>query len=216
MRADHSLQSAVLLQLDYDPVIDSSHIGVAVRDGVATLTGHVPSVLERTAAEKAAGRVKGVRAVINQIVVDVPGDCQTSDEVVAQLAAERLSSNALVPRERIQLVVRDGCITLHGDVDWHFQRLAAVEDLERLACVKAVDSHIEVRPMVPAEAVQRRIHNALVAISPVDAERINVVAAGTEVTLSGEVTSWHEKDLAETAAWSVPGVSKVNNRIEVI
>ena len=216
MRADHSLQSAVLLQLDYDPVIDSSQIGVAVREGVVTLTGHVPSVLERTAAEKSAGRVKGVKAVINQIAVDVPGDCQTSDEVVAQLAAERLSSNALVPRDRIQLVVRNGCITLHGDVDWHFQRLAAVEDLERLACVKAVDSHIEVRPMVPAEAVQRRIHDALVAISPVDAERINVVAAGTEVTLSGEVTSWHEKDLAETAAWSVPGVSKVTNRIEVI
>lgn len=214
MRADHALQSAVLLQLDFDPVVDSSHVGVAVRDGTVTLTGHVPSLIERIAAEKAAVRVPGVAAVINQIAVELPGACEASDEVVARLATERLASNGLVPHERIHVVVRDGKIILHDDVDYHFQRVAAVEDLEKLACATAVESEITLRQPVDVAALQRRIQDFLAA-SPIDADRIDVTAAGSEITLSGEVTSWHEKDLAETAAWSIPGVSLVKNLIAV-
>lgn len=216
MRADHDLQAAVLHQLDFDPSINSSHIGVAARDGVVTLTGHVPSVLERTAAERVAGRVRGVKGVVNGVEIELPGSCLTPDEKIAELAYSRLASNMSVPPDRIHLVVRDGCVTLHGDVDWNYQRVAAVDDLEKLGCIKALKNDIEVRPPVKVDQVQRQIHDVLAAICLVDAERIKVATKGTEVTLSGEVTSWHEKELAEGAAWSTPGVSIVRNHIVVV
>lgn len=216
MRADHNLQSAVLRQLDFDPSINSSHIGVAARNGLVTLSGHVPSLLERTAAERVAGKVKGVKGVVNSIEIELPGSCLTSDEKIAELACNRLASNTLIPADRIHLVVRDGRVTLHGDVDWNYQRAAAIEDLEKLGCIKALDSDIQIKPPVKAGQVQQHIRDVLAGISLVDAERIKVSAKGTEVTLSGEVTSWHERGLAESAAWCAPGVSTVRNDIVVV
>ncbi len=216
MRADHELQSAVLRQLDFDPSINSSHIGVSARDGVVSLSGHVPSVLERTAAERVAGKVRGVKGIVNSIEIDLPGACLTSDEKIAELAYSRLASNNSVPIDRIHLVVRDGCVTLHGDVDWNYQRVAAIEDLEKLGCIKAIQSDIQVKPPVQAGQVQQRVHDVLAGISLVDADRIKVSTKGTEVTLSGEVTSWHEKGLAESTAWCIPGVSAVRNNIVVL
>jgi osmotically-inducible protein OsmY len=216
MRADHDLQSAVLHQLDFDPSINSSHIGVTARDGLVTLTGRVLSLAERTAAERVAGKVKGVKGVVNAMEVELPGSRLTSDEKIAELAHSRLASNASIPADRIHLVVRDGRVTLHGDVDWNYQRVAAVEDLEKLGCIKALDCDIQIKPPVKAEQVQHRIHDVLAGISLVDAARIMVSAKGTEVTLSGEVTSWHEKGLAESTAWCTPGVSNVRNHIVVV
>ena len=216
MRADHELQAAVLRQLDFDPSINSSQIGVAARDGVVTLTGHVPSLIERTTAERVGGRVKGVKGVVNAIAVELPGSRLTSDERIAELAYGRLASNTSIPADRIHLAVQDGEVTLHGDVDWNYQRQAAIDDLEKLRGIKAIKSDLEIKPPVRADQVQRRIHDVLAGMSVLDAGRIQVLAKGTEVTLSGEVTSWHEKELAENTAWCVPGVSLVRNEIVVV
>lgn len=216
MREDHKLQAAVQSRLDLDPAINSSRIGVTAREGVVTISGHVPSLLERTAAERAAGQVKGVKAVINKLAVELPGASRTPDEQIAERAYARLASNLSVPLERLHLAVNDGTITLHGDVDWHFQLQAAIDDLELLEGVREIRSDAQIRPPVQAEQVHKKIKQALASIAPLDAERIGVTADGSRVTLSGEVTSWHEKGLAESTAWCVPGVSQVTNRITVL
>lgn len=216
MREDHKLQATVQSRLDLDPSINSSHIGVAAREGIITISGHVPSLLERSAAERAAGQAKGVRAVINELVVELPGLNRTSDEQIAERAYARLASNVSVPLDRLHLAVKDGTVTLHGDVDWHFQLQAALDDLELLEGVREVRSDAQIRPPVQADNVHQKIKQALARIAPLDAERIDVTANGSEVTLSGEVTSWHEKGLAESTAWCVPGVSQVTNQITVL
>lgn len=216
MREDHKLQAAVQSRLDLDPSINSSHIGVAARAGIVTISGHVVSLLERSAAERAAGQVKGVRAVVNALSVELAADSRTSDEQIAERAFARLASNVSVPLDRLHLAVNDGIVTLHGDVDWPFQLQAAIDDLELLEGVREIRSDAQIRPPVRADQVQERIKQALARIAPLDAERIEVTANGSEVTLSGEVTSWHEKGLAESMAWCVPGVSQVINRITVL
>jgi osmotically-inducible protein OsmY len=216
VREDHSLQAAVLDRLDMDPAINSSHIGVAARDGVVTLSGHVPSLFERVEAEKVAGSVRGVRAIVNLMSVELGGVSQTSDERLAQQAYSRLASNSSVPEDRLHLAVNNGVVTLHGDVDWPFQLDAALKDLQRLGAIRELHSDVVVRPPVKPERVQEKIRDAFAQLAPLDAERIFATAEGSEVTLAGEVTSWHEKGLAESVAWSVPGVSRVINNILVI
>ena len=215
MRPDHSLQKSVLENLDYDPAINCSHIGVAVRDGIVTLSGHVPSLGEKRAAAIAAGLIKGVKAVIDEICIELPGRCQTSDEVVAERAYARLATNWSVPIERIHLEVKDGIVTLHGDVDWQYQRLETEADLHKLDCIRAIRNELVVKPAVKLELVQSKVHDALARLSPLDAENIEIETDGTTVTLTGTVTSWHEKGLAENAAWSVPGVTSVHNKVAV-
>jgi len=216
MREDHKLQAAVQARLDLDPSINSSHIGVGAREGIVTVSGHVPSLHERSSAERAAGQVKGVKAVINELVVELPGLSSTSDEQIAERAYARLASNVSVPLDRLHIAVKDGAITLHGDVDWPFQLQAAIHDLELLEGVREIRSDAQIRPPVEAEHVHDKIKQALARIAPLDAERIRVAAQGSRVTLSGQVTSWHEKSLAESTAWCVPGVSQVSNEITVL
>lgn len=216
MREDHQLQAAVSERLDMNPAINSSHVGVAVRSGIVTLSGHVPSLLERNEAEQVVGTVKGVKAVVNQMTVELPGMSRTSDEALAEQAYNRLSSNVSIPSGRLHLAVNDGTITLHGDVDWPFQLQAALRDLEHLGGVREVRNNVQIRPPVNSERVEQKIRQAFAQLSPLDAERISVAVDGSEVVLSGSVTSWHEKGVAESTAWCVPGVSKVINKISVL
>lgn len=216
MRSDHQLQKDVLEHLDCDPAINSSHIGVAVRDGVVTLSGHVPSLGEERAALMSAGQVKGVKAIIDHISVELPGECQSSDEVVAEEAYKRLSSNASVPLTQIHLTVEDGVVILSGEVPWQYQRRAAEEDLHKLACVRGIRNEIVIRPPVKAENVHEKIHEVLARIAPTERDTIEVTADGGRVTLRGTVNTWHEKGVIENAAWSVPGVTEVIDRIMVV
>ncbi len=216
MREDHKLQAAVSEGLDMNPAINSSHVGVAVRGGIVTLTGHVPSLIERATAEQVAGTVRGVKAVINQISVELPGMSRTSDEALAEQAYNRLSSNVSVPAGRLHIAVKDNAITLHGDVDWPFQLQAALSDMEHLSGVREVRSDVQIRPPVNPERVEEKIRQAFASLSPLDAERISVAVNGSEVVLSGNVTSWHEKGVAESTVWCVPGVSRVTNKISVL
>ena len=216
MRSDHQLQKAVLEQLDFEPSIDASRIGVASRDGVVTLTGHVPSIGEKRAAERAAGHVKGIKAVVDCLAVELPGRCQTPDETLAERAHARLSTNSAVPADRVHLSVENGVLTLHGDVDWYYQSQAAEADLHQLDCVLEIRNEIAVVPPVKLAVVQGKIHDALARIAPLDADCIQVKTDGSHVVLSGTVNSWHEKGMAESAAWSVPGVTSVSDEIVVV
>ncbi len=215
MRTDHELQKAVLEQLDFDPAINSSHIGVVVRDGMVTLGGHVPSLSDKARAETAAGMVKGVRAVVDEITVELPGHCDTPDEIVARRAYERLASNSKVPIDRIHLSVEDGVVTMRGDVDWEYQRAAASYDLQHLDCVRGLLNQLTIKPPVEEALISARIHEALERLGLNGWDRIKVETRGSDVALSGEVTSWQEKRLAENVAWSLPGVSHVVNHITV-
>lgn len=216
VRSDHQLQKAVLEQLDCDPAIDSSHIGVAVRDGVVTLSGHVPSLGEERAALASAGQVRGVKAIVDNIGVELPGERRTSDEIVAEEAYRRLSSNAAVPLERIRLTVDSGVVVLRGEVPFEYQRRAAEEDLHRLASIRGVRNEIAIRPPVEAQDVRRKIHDLLARIAPTERDTIEVTAEGGRVRLSGTVNTWHERNLIENAAWSVPGVTEVVDEITVV
>lgn len=215
MRKEHELQRAVLEQLDFDPAVNSSHIGVAVRDGVVTLSGHVPSYGDKARAEVAAGLVKGVKAVVDELTVELPGHCETPDEIVARRAYERLATNRHVPVDRIHLSVHEGTVTMRGDVDWEFQRAAAVADLQQLNCIKGVRNEVTIKPPIDAVVVSDTIRDALARLGLNSGDNIEVLAKGSDIALTGRVTSWQERRLAESVAWSLPGVSHVNNRITV-
>lgn len=215
MRKDHDLQKRVLEQLDFDPAIDSSHIGVTAHDGIVTISGHVPSYRHKVRAEAAVGLVKGVSGVVDELVVELPGQSETPDEIVARRAYDRLAHNADVPLDRIHLSVTDGIVTLRGDVDWDFQRAAAAYDLHQLRCVRGVRSEVTIRPPLEGIVAAEGVHRALARCGFADNGKIDVQTIGSEVRLLGEATSWNERRLAEEAAWSLPGVSRVDNRITV-
>ena len=156
MREDHNLQAAVQARLDLDPAINSSHIGVSASGGIVTISGHVPSLNEWSAAERTAGQVKGVKAVVNAMLVELGGEGRTSDEQIAARAYSRLASNTLVPRDRLHIAVQDGVVTLHGDVDWHFQLRAAINDLELLKGVRQIRTDAQIRPPVAGDRGARK------------------------------------------------------------
>ncbi len=216
MGSDHQLRQAVLEHLDCDPAINASQVGVAVRDGVVTLSGHVSSLGEERAALVSAGQVKGVKAVIDQIEVELPGNCQTPDEVVAEQVHARLSSNQSVPIEQIRITVDNGVVTLRGEVHWQYQRRAAEEDLHKLACIRGIRNEIEIRPAVKPENVREKIHQLLQRIAPTERDDIEVACEGGRVVLSGTVNTWHEKSMIENAAWTVPGVTEVIDQVVVV
>ena len=216
MRLDHQLQKTVMEQLDFEPSINSSHIGVSARDGVVTLSGRVHSLQEKRAAERTAGLVKGVQAVVDQMIVELPGGLRTSDEVMAERAHVRLASNSSVPVDRIHISVEEGVVTLRGDVEWENQRRAVEDELVGLDSVSEIRNEIEVKPSVTIEVARDRVREAISRIAPLDVDKISVSTEGSRVTLSGEVNFWHEKNLAESAVWSIPGVTGVVNEIIVV
>jgi osmotically-inducible protein OsmY len=215
MRKDHALQRAVLEHLDFDPAINSSHIGVSVHEGVVTLNGHVPSIGDKARAETAAGLVGGVKAVVDELTVELGDRPYTPDETLARRAFERLASNSKVPPDRIHLSVDDGIIILRGDVDWDFQRAAAVSDINQMHGVRGVRNEVTIRPPIQAELVSSRIRDALERMGLSTAGGIEIAVTGSEIALCGVATSWREKQLAESVAWSLPGVSSVRNHLTI-
>jgi len=212
---DHKLQLTVLEHLDCDPSIHSNHIGVAVRDGIVVLSGHVTSLGEKRAAATAAGLVRHVKAVVNQIEIDWPDATHTPDEIIAERVHARLSTNRCVPIERVHTVVENGEVTVRGEVDFHYQREAIDSDLHSLHDVRGVHNEIRVKPPVKVATVRKRVQDALARIAPLDAAQVVVRAKGSCIELSGSVNSWHEKSVAESVARGVPGVSQVDSHIIV-
>lgn len=208
------LRQGVLDELEYEPSVKAAHIGVTVDKGVVTLTGHVATYAEKLAAVVAVRRVKGVRAIADEIEVRYPSDKKTSDDEIARRAIDILGWDTMVPSGSIQVMVRHGQVTLTGSVDWQYQKRSAEDDIRRLSGVQGVIDNIEVKPRIRAEDVKRKIEDALVRHGQIEAKAIRVTVRDNDsVVLEGKVDNWDERYAVENAAWSAPGVKSVEDRL---
>ena len=213
--ADIDLRQSVLEELDFDPSFDAADIGVAVENGVVTLTGHVRSYAEKLAVERAVQRVRGVHGIAEEIEIRYPADKRTADDQIAERAVSSIKWNAQVPRDAVLVKVEKGWVTLTGTVDWQFQRIAAESAVRRLSGVAGISNMITIKPQVRPTDVKSKILDALKRNAQLEADAIRVSVDNDTVTLEGKVKAWYERGIAERAAWSAPGVSKVEDRISV-
>lgn len=216
-RKDSLLQQDVMDELDFEPSVNAAHIGVAAKNGVITLTGHVGSYAEKIAAEDAARRVSGVHAIAQEIEVRYPSDKKTSDDEIAARALSVLKWNAVVPYDAVQVKVQDGWVTLLGAVDWQFQRVAAESGIRRLSGVAGVLNEITLKPGVNSGDVKRKIEDALKRSAEIEAASIRVSALGNgKVALEGKVHDWQERDAVKRAAWSTAGVTSIEDHLKIV
>jgi osmotically-inducible protein OsmY len=213
MKTDSELRRDVERELEADPSVDERRIGVAVLDGIVTLTGEARSYAEKWQAERTVERVSGVRGIVNELVVKPA--TERSDIDIARAAADALKWNVLVPSDRVKVRVENGWLTLDGEVEWEYQRRAAERSVRNLPGVKGISNLIVVRPRVGPTDVKRKIEEIFEREAVIDAQNIDVQVNGSEVTLTGRVRSWPERHAAEKAAWSVPGVTAVHNYLTV-
>ncbi|MFS8116214.1 BON domain-containing protein [Rhizobium jaguaris] len=212
---DLNLRQDVLDELEFEPSIDAANIGVAVEKGIVTLTGHVNSYIEKSAAEAAVRRVKGVRAIAQEIEVRYAERKQHADDQIAARALDIIEWDTALPEGVIGVEVQRGWVTLSGEVHWHFQRIAAESAVKKLGGVLGVTNLLTIRPTAAVSDIKNRIEGALRRYAEVEASRIRVNVVGGRVVLEGGVHAWTERNAAEQAAWSIPGVTAVENHLSI-
>lgn len=212
---DKELRELVTDELEFDPSIDAADIGVAAENGVVTLTGHVPSYVQKVAAEHATWRVKGVKGIAQNIEVRFPGNKKLNDDEIAKRAVSILGWNVLVPKDRIRVKVADGWVTLSGTVDWDYQRFAAEKSVRKLGGVKGVFNNVALESSVDAGDVKERIRSALKRHAEVEAGEVRVEVHDGTVRLGGHVQNWSELQAVKRAIWSAPGVQSIDDHLVV-
>ena len=215
IRTDEAIQTDILEELKWDTRVQPNEIGVTVKDGIVTLTGWVDSYLKKMAAEEAAHRVRGVKAVANDIEVRLPGSAERTDADLAKAVLNALRWDAAIPTDKVDVTVSQGWVTLKGEVEFGFQKSDAERAVRRLSGVKGVINLITVKPRPSPSDLKQQIERALIRNAETDARNITVEVQGSKVILRGTVRSYAEKQAAEDTAWSAPGVSEVDNRIVI-
>jgi osmotically-inducible protein OsmY len=215
MKSDAQLRRDVEDELATEPSLDATAIGVAVEDGIVTLSGHSTSYTEKLAAERCAARVLGVGAIVTELDIKLPASNRVTDEDIARAAMSALAWNSLVPRDRIKVQVGSGWITLEGHVDWHYQKAAAHDAVCHLRGVTGVTDKIAIRPASVGNAVRAHIESALRRRFGARLDHIKIETRGDHVVLRGSVNSLSERAEAERAAWTTPGVCHVDNNLAV-
>lgn len=213
MKSDSQLQHDVSEELKWDPAVTASHIGVEVREGTVTLSGEVSSFAEKWNAERAAQRVSGVHGLAVDLKIPAFGLGGRTDADIAHSAEQCIGWSTSVPEGSIKVMVENGFITLSGNVDWQFQRLAAAASVRFLSGVTGVSDLIVIKPTISMSSVKSDIEAALKRTAVADAKKIHVEVDGADITLTGKVQSWNERETATTSAWSTPGVRHVIDRM---
>ena len=215
MKTDSEIERDVKDELSWNPDLDATDIAVSVKKGVVTLTGFVKSYTDKFEAEAAAKRVSGVVAVANDIEVRMPSVDERPDPEIARDAVAAIKSQLPISSEKIKVIVKNGWITLEGEVEWQYQRSTAEHAVRRIKGVKGVSNMIQLKPQAQPSEIKRKIQEAFRRNAEVDSNRIVVEADGSVVTLKGTVRSWVEREEAERAAWAAPGVTSVVDQIVV-
>ena len=215
MKSDTQLQQDVMEELKWQPSVNATQIGVEVTDGIVTLAGHVSTYAEKWDAERAAERVSGVRALAVEIDVKLSGLNKRTDADIASSVKNTLQWTSSLTKDSVKVMVESGWVTLSGEVDWEYQRRAAVSGVRYLTGVTGVSNQIAIKPSVSLSAVKSDIEAALKRRATTDAQRISVKVQGADVTLTGTVHSWSERDLARDSAWGTPGVRRVIDNMTV-
>lgn len=215
-KSDSQLKKDGESELEWDAVVKANNIGVAAKDGVVTLTGHLDSYAEKYAAERAVQRVQGVKGLAVELDVRLGANAKRTDADLASAAELALRWHALVPEDRIKVMVEKGWVTLSGEVDWEYQRNYAMKAVRPLTGVLGVTNSMSVKPLVTPANIKNRIQGALERQADREAKNIEVVVSGHSVTLKGQVHSWAERTAAQGAAWSAPGITSVINDLRVV
>ena len=216
MKTDSQIQADVIQELSWDPSVTHEHVGITAANGVVTLTGNVPSYAEKYAAERAVQRVAGVKAVVEKIEVKLPSMFIRDDSDIAEAILNQFKWSIQVPDRDVKVTVENGWVTLKGEVDWAFQRNAAERCVHEFTGVKGVINNVTIKAKsVQTDKVKQKIEEALKREAGREAKQIAVEISGSKVILSGDVRTFSEMEEAKWAAWSAPGVTTVENRMNV-
>lgn len=215
MKSDIKIQEDVMEQLKWEPFLKSSEIGVAVKNGIVTLSGQVDSYSKKLAAENAAKKIAGVRAIAEDIQIGVSPTHRKTDTEIAEAVLNALKWHTMIPDEKIKVKVEDGVVRLDGEVEWEYQRTQAKLVIEDLAGIRYVLNFIKVKPQISATEIRNKINSAFKRSALIDSGKITIEVTGSNVCLKGKVRSYAEKEDAENAVWNAPGVANVDNRLEI-
>lgn len=208
MKTDTQLQQEVIRELNWEPSVNAGRIGVEIKEGVVVLAGQVDSYAEKWSAERATRRVPGVKALAMEIRVTLPGSDRRDDADIARTAKNVLQWIAYLPKDCVKVRVEGGWITLSGALPWQYQKQAAIDAVHHLMGVTGVSNLITITPQKPLVAHKADIEAALQRLTR-DAKRISVEVRGGEVTLTGTIRNWAEREYVAQSAWASPGVKNV-------